>query len=243
MRYAIISDIHANLAALTTMLDELQRQGFDELWCLGDVVDYGPEPHQCIELLRRYQPICVAGNHDLAAIGKIDMADFNPDAVAACAWTAGQLEAEDIAYLEQLPQFIENGEFTLVHGSPREPAREYLVSPGAAGENLPFFQSQFCLVGHSHVPLIFECDESGTCTGYELPEDQPVRLGDKRLIINPGSVGQPRDGDPRAAGAIYDTETGAIEVCRIPYDIQLTQTRMTEHGLPPRLISRLSYGL
>jgi predicted phosphodiesterase len=243
MRFAILADIHANLAAFTAVLDDLRQRGFDELWCLGDVVGYGPEPHQCIELLRQYQPRCVAGNHDWAAIGKIDTAAFNTDAAAACAWTARQLEPEDIAYLEQLPALIETDEFTLVHGSPREPIREYLVSPGVAGENLPLLHTRYCLVGHSHRPLVFECDESGACSGRKLLAGETVVLGENRLIINPGGVGQPRDGDPRAAYAIYDSDTRGVELHRISYDIPLTQARMTEYGLPLRLINRLGLGL
>jgi len=156
VRYAIIADIHANLAAFTAVLDDIARQGgVEEVWCLGDVVGYGPDPHQCIELLRHYDHVCVAGNHDWAAIGKLSLSEFNPDAAAASRWTAQQLSPEDVAYLESLPLVIEKDDFTLVHGSPREPIWEYLLSISAARQNFTYFQSQFCLVGHSHVPLVF----------------------------------------------------------------------------------------
>ena len=156
MRYAIIADIHANLAAFTAVLDDIERRGeVEEVWCLGDVVGYGPDSHQCIELLCRYNHVCIAGNHDWAATGKLSTSDFNPDAATACHWTAQQLTPEDIEYLENLPLVIQRGDFTLVHGSPREPIWEYLLSATSSMENFAYFQSQFCLVGHSHVPLVY----------------------------------------------------------------------------------------
>ncbi len=244
MRYAIIADIHANLAAFTAVLDDIERRGgVEEVWCLGDVVGYGPDPHQCIELLRQYNHVCVAGNHDWAAIGKISTSDFNPEAAAACHWTTQQLSPEDIDYLGSLPLVIERDDFTLVHGSPREPIWEYLLSTSNARENFAYFQSQFCLVGHSHVPLVFEYNEAGTCSFREFPADTEIALAKNRLIINPGGVGQPRDGDPRASYAIYNSETRTIRHYRIPYDIEATQVRMTECRLPVRLVARLSYGM
>jgi len=240
MRYAIIADIHANLVAFTAVLDDIDgRGGVEEVLCLGDVVGYGPDPHQCIELLCRYNHVCVAGNHDWAAIGKLDTSDFNPDAAAACRWTGQQLTPEDIRYLESLPLVIDRGDFTLVHGSPREPVCEYLLSTTSASENFACFQSQFCLVGHSHVPLIFEYSEAGACSLSQFPAEGVVGLAQNRLIINPGGVGQPRDGDPRASYAIYDSEAGTISLYRIPYNIGITQARMVEHGLPVRLVIRI----
>ena len=147
MRYAIVADIHANLAAFTAVLEDIEHRGeVAEIWCLGDIVGYGPDPHQCIELLRQHTQVCVAGNHDWAAVGKINTADFNPDAAAACCWTAQQLNPGDIQYLESLPLVIQKDDFTLVHGSPREPIWEYLVSSRGAEENSAYFETQFCLV-------------------------------------------------------------------------------------------------
>jgi len=244
MRYAIIADIHANLAAFTAVLDDIKRRGgVKEVWCLGDIVGYGPDPHRCIELLRRYSHVCIAGNHDWAAIGKIDTSDFNPDAAAACHWTTQQLCPEDIDYLDSLPLVIQRDSFTLVHGSPREPIWEYLLATSSARENFAYFQSQFCLVGHSHVPLIFEYDEAGACSLNGFPADTVLTLAKNRLIINPGGVGQPRDGDPRASYAIYDSETRTVTCNRVPYDIGLTQARMTKYSLPVHLVARLSYGV
>jgi len=244
MRYAIIADIHANLAAFTAVLDDIElRGGVEEVWCLGDVVGYGPDPHQCIELLCQYKHVCVAGNHDWAAIGKIDTSDFNPDAAAACHWTANQLTPEDIQYLDSLPLVIQKDDFTLVHGSPRDPIWEYLLSTSSAKQNFAYFQSQFCLVGHSHVPLVFECSETDACLVSEFPDGAELTLARNRLIINPGGVGQPRDGNPKASYAIYDSQARSITHYRVPYDIGATQARMVEHGLPMRLVIRLSYGM
>jgi len=243
MRYAIIADIHANLAAFTAVLDDIERRGgAEEIWCLGDVVGYGPDPHQCIELLRQYNHVCVAGNHDWAAIGKLDTSSFNPYAAAACHWTAQQLSPEDIQYLESLPLVIEKDDFTIVHGSPREPIWEYLLSTSNAKENLAYFQSKFCLIGHSHVPLIFRYNETGACSFSQFSPHIGLALGESRMIINPGGVGQPRDGDPRASYAIYDSEAGLISLHRVSYDIDATQAKMVECGLPMPLAARLTYG-
>lgn len=244
MRYAIIADIHANLAAFAAVLDDIERRGgVEEIWCLGDVIGYGPDPHQCIELLRQYKHICIAGNHEWAAIGKIGISEFNPDAAAACRWTAEQLRPEDVKYLSDLPLVRERDEFTLVHGSPREPVWEYLLSVSNARENFAFFQSQFCLVGHSHVPLAFVSDETEGCSLKRLSPNIKLALGKNRLIVNPGSVGQPRDSDPRASYSIYDTEARVATLYRVNYDIGATQAKMTAANLPIRLVARLSFGM
>ncbi len=243
MRYVIIADIHANLTAFQAVLDDIERGGgVEEVWCLGDVVGYGPDPHQCIERLRQCNHVCVAGNHDWAAIGKIDTSEFNPDAAIACRWTAQQLSPEDVEYLENLPLVIYKEDFTLVHGSPREPIWEYLISISSATQNFSYFQSQFCLVGHSHVPLVFRYSETGDCSFSQLLTNVGLVLGKSRLIINPGGVGQPRDGDSRASYAIYDSETRLVKLYRVAYDIDATQVRMVRHNLPMRLVARLSYG-
>lgn len=242
MRYAIMADIHANLAALTAVLGDIeQKGGVDEIWCLGDIVGYGPDPCQCIELLRRYDPVGVAGNHDRAAIGKLDTSYFNPDAATVCRWTARQLSPEDIQYLESLPLTIEKGDFTLVHGGPAEPILEYVISTSIAARNFAFFQSLYCLVGHSHVPDVFR-DDGGSCLSLPFSPGIGMVLGKRRMIINPGGVGQPRDGDPRASYAIYESEGSIIRLYRIPYDISATQDKMMQAGLPVHLVTRLQAG-
>jgi len=244
MRYAIIADIHANLTAFNAILEDIETQGaVDKFWCLGDVVGYGPDPHECIELLRQTNHVCVAGNHDWAAIGKISTAYFNPDAAEATQWTADQLSTSDSRYLEKLPLVIEEEEFTLVHGSPREPIWEYIISVGIARENFTRFTSRYCLAGHSHIPQVFILDEDGNCSVNAFSENIKLVPGRNRLIINPGGVGQPRDGDPRASYAIYDNEANTVMLRRVPYDIKATQDRMVKHGLPMRLVARLDYGM
>jgi diadenosine tetraphosphatase ApaH/serine/threonine PP2A family protein phosphatase len=242
MRYAILGDIHSNLAALEAVLQDLDiRGGFDQVWCLGDVVGYGPEPHRCIELLQQYSHMCIAGNHDWAAVGSIDVSDFNPDAAQACRWTEQSMSVEDKEYLEYLPAILSRDEFTLVHGSPREPVWEYLLSVGQAVDNFKYFNTGFCLIGHSHIPLLFE-QLGDTVIPQDFPDGAALTLGKNRLIINPGSVGQPRDHDPRASYVLYNSETGTVHHYRVEYDISATQVRMQQEGLPEFLIHRLSQG-
>ncbi len=243
MRHAILADIHGNLVAFEAVLQHIKRQGgVDELWCLGDIVGYGPQPRECIQLLREYDHISIAGNHDLAAIDKIDISDFNPNAAAACLWTADQLDAESVTYLDNLPMTLRRSDFTLVHGSPRQPVWEYLLSESSARCSLAHFQTKFCLVGHSHIPLCFVCFADGSCSLRELRPELGLAADDYRLIINPGSVGQPRDGDPRASYVVHDAETGVLYHYRVPYDIATVQQRMVENGLPLHLALRLIYG-
>lgn len=242
MRYLILADIHSNLVAFKAVLDDVDSKGgFDKIWCLGDVVGYGPQPHECIELLCRYNHICVAGNHDWAAVNQIDTSDFNSDAANANHWTARQLTGEDVDYLQYLPPSLCENDFTLSHGSPREPIWEYILSAGTAADNFDVFLTPFCLIGHSHIPVIFESFENDVFH-QEFSDNSALTLGKNRLIINPGSVGQPRDNDPRASYALYDSEAKIIYHHRIQYDILITQERMRQVGLPEFLISRLSHG-
>ena len=243
MRCAIVADIHANLDAFKAVLLDVKEQGdVEEIWCLGDIIGYGPDPHQCIELLRQTNHIGVAGNHDLAAIGEIDTHQFNPDAVAASSWTSRQLIPQDVVYIKELPLVIERDDFTLVHGSPREPIWEYVLSLSSASENFAYFKSKYCLVCHTHVPAVFKLGKGGACSFSKFSPESAVGLGEERLIINPGSVGQPRDGDPRASYAIYDSQAGQIKLRRVPYDIAATQAKMVEQRLPIRLVARLTRG-
>jgi len=242
MRYAIIADIHGNLTAFKAVLNDLEKNGgFDRIWCLGDTVGYGPEPDGCIELLKQYNHVCVAGNHDWAAIGNIDTGDFNEDAAQANRWTSSQLNPFDKDYLSSLKLTVVEDSFTLAHGSPREPIWEYLLSTKSALENFNYFETSFCLVGHSHIPLIFEKDKDGVNL-QELSDGTAIHLDENRLIINPGSVGQPRDNDPRASYAIYDDTSRTIYHFRVEYNVKETQQKMIEAGLPEFLVQRLSHG-
>jgi len=240
MRYAILADIHGNLDAFEAVLRDIDdKGGADELWCLGDVVGYGPDPAECIALLRRHTHICVAGNHDWAAIGKIDICDFNPHAAEACRWTGGRLAPGDIEYLEGLPLRLERGDFTIVHGSPREPIWEYVMSVHEAEANFDCYDTKHCLIGHSHVPAVFELSDN-SCSIEEMVAS--LRLGEHRLMVNVGSVGQPRDGDPRASYAVYDAGDQVIYHNRIEYDVARVQQRMVSLGLPRFLAERLGHG-
>ncbi|MCL4394700.1 MAG: metallophosphatase family protein [Chloroflexi bacterium] len=243
MRILLVSDIHANLVALDTVLTEAHP--FDQVWCLGDVVGYGPEPNACIKRLRTFDLLCLAGNHDWAALGKLDLEEFNPDARFAAIWTRDQLSPANLDWLRALPDRVptQAERFTLVHGSPRYPIWEYVLTPAVARTNFDYFETPVCLMGHTHVPVVYRYQPGDqNATAHTLAENTPFLLSDERMMINPGSVGQPRDGDPRAAYAILDLDALTLTHYRVEYDIAATQARMERFGLPPRLISRLSYG-
>jgi diadenosine tetraphosphatase ApaH/serine/threonine PP2A family protein phosphatase len=245
MRYLIISDIHANLAALAAVLADADGS-FDFVWCLGDVVGYGPNPNECIERLRDLPHFSLAGNHDWASLGKLDLTSFNNDARIASVWTQGELTPSSRAYLEKRPTHsIQEDMFTLAHASPRQPVWEYVLDPLIARRNFAYFETPFCLVGHTHIPIIFHqsSGDFGGCTTISPPYNGPVYLeSEGRMIINPGSVGQPRDGNPLASYAILDTSAMTWEHRRVAYAIEITQERMRARELPPRLIERLQYG-
>ena len=243
MRALIVSDVHSNLAAFEAVIADAEgRGGFDEIWSLGDLVGYGPEPSECVELLRSYSHRAVVGNHDLAAIGELSLEQFNPYAAAANRWTAEQLTREQAQFIGAQPLTLEIDEFTLAHGSPRNPIWEYVVTVEAAIGCFTHIDTYWCLVGHSHMPFL--CVPRGTADAAFMgfPEGREVRLDDDAVVINPGSVGQPRDGDARASYLVYDDATQTVEHRRVEYDIAATQAKMRRHGLPDYLIERLAVG-
>jgi diadenosine tetraphosphatase ApaH/serine/threonine PP2A family protein phosphatase len=241
LRYLVISDIHANLAALEAVLAD--TPSYDEVWCLGDIVGYGPKPNECVERLRELPHHSLAGNHDWAALGRIDLSTFNLDARVANAWTQSELTTVSRAFLETLPIQAEIDGFTLAHASPREPVWEYVLDARQAYANLDHFSTTFCLVGHSHVPVVFRAnDDRRRCDTLLGPFSGPLELGDERAIINPGSVGQPRDGDARASYALLDTDAHTWEYRRVGYPVEITQELMRARGLPRRLVERLALG-
>jgi diadenosine tetraphosphatase ApaH/serine/threonine PP2A family protein phosphatase len=244
VRIQVISDIHSNLEALEAVLQHAQQHGpIREVWCLGDIVGYGPNPRECIAIVQEKATVCIAGNHDLGAIGKIGLETFNAVAATACRWTGQQLTPGEQAFLNALEPKTRRGEFTLAHGSPREPIWEYVVSIGTALASFSHFQTEYCLVGHSHIPFLCAKDPRlQNCHFYELPSEDIVVLGAERLILNPGSVGQPRDGNPKASYLIYDTELRAVAHHRVDYPIATTQEKILKAGLPQQLAERLSYG-
>jgi len=242
MRILVISDIHANLTAFETVLHHAQDD-WDFVWCLGDVVGYGPDPNECVELLKSLPHVCLAGNHDWAALGRLDVRTFNPDARRAVEWTIDTLTDENIGFLEALPVTIVLGDYTLVHASPREPVWEYILEPLVAALNFPHFETPYCFVGHTHTPVIYELiADNGDTRAREPNYGAPHALNGQRQIINPGSVGQPRDHNPNSAYGILDLKTGIFEHRRIPYDISDVQDRMRSYDMPERLITRLSHG-
>ncbi|HNR95662.1 MAG: phosphodiesterase [Chloroflexi bacterium ADurb.Bin180] len=241
MRYLILSDIHGNLPAFEAVLADAGQ--FDQIWCLGDIIGYGPQPNECIARLRQFAHSCVAGNHDWAAINKLDISAFNPEARKACLWTREQLTPEHWEYIERLPEKLVEGNFTLVHGSPRYPIWEYMTHPSVAAANLACYDTAYCLFGHTHIPVVYVDNGSPRETEtLTMPIGQAVLLPDQRWLINPGGVGQPRDGDPRAAYLIYDQETNMLQQRRVEYPIEETQRLMAVRHLPDRLAARLLFG-
>jgi predicted phosphodiesterase len=239
MRLAVLSDIHANLAALDAVCDELGT--VDEIWVLGDIVGYGPQPNEVIRRLQELGARAVTGNHDGAAIGTVDASWFNPDAQAAIQWTTTVLDQNARAYLAVLPEVRRDGELTAVHGSPREPIWEYITDAAIAAANMTAFETRHCLYGHTHLPVIYRSDGIHM-TVVPATTAAPIALDARRALINPGSVGQPRDGNRDASYLILDTEVGVAEFHRVRYDVGLTQRLMREVGLPRWLAERLAIG-
>jgi diadenosine tetraphosphatase ApaH/serine/threonine PP2A family protein phosphatase len=243
MRIAIVSDIHANLAALDAVLEHAGP--VDRVWCLGDTVGYGPQPGECIDRLRSLDTVWVAGNHERAATGAMTTEDFNANAAAAALWTRDRLSAEHRAFLDALPETALEGEFTLVHGTLRWPLWEYLFDEDTALAHLSLQQTRYSFVGHTHVPAVVveQPDAPAGCEMRRLHDGESIDLaGERRLVFNPGSVGQPRDGDRRASYGEMDTKAGTFTLRRVEYDIPATQGLMRDAGLPAWLIERLEIG-
>lgn len=242
MRVLVISDIHANLTAFQAVLNDA-KGAWDFVWCLGDVVGYGPDPNECVDLLRSLPHLCLAGNHDWAALGRLDIRTFNADARKAVTWTTETLREDNLDYLAALPTTFVLGSYTLVHGSPREPVWEYILDPLIATLNFPHFETPYCLVGHTHTPVVFEMvSDRGDTEAYPPAYKRGRRLNGQRQIINPGSVGQPRDSNPQASYGLLDVENAIFEHRRVAYDISDVQKRMAAVDLPDRLIIRLEHG-
>ena len=241
MRVAVISDIHANLHALETVLAALDAERPDELWCLGDLVGYGPKPNECCALVQARAAVCLCGNHDLGVLGTIDLAEFSGDAGMAAAWTRGVLEDGARTFLAGLEPAGKAAGVALFHGSARDPVWEYVLSDEAATATLQRTEEPLVLVGHSHAALQVALRDTGL-TGGLAPEGTALELSGARWLLNPGSVGQPRDGDRRAAYLVLDLAARRASFHRVAYDIELTQAEMRDAGLPEPLAARLSVG-
>jgi diadenosine tetraphosphatase ApaH/serine/threonine PP2A family protein phosphatase len=242
MRVLVISDIHSNLEALSaTLADAEQFGGFEFVWALGDLVGYGPDPGGCIDRLRQLPLLALAGNHDLAAVGRIGTEEFNSNAAAAVRWTARQLGPEQSTWLAALPSTAREAEFSLAHGSLHDPVWHYLYSPLDATLHFQHQSTAYGLVGHTHVPQVF-FDTPSVPSQHLLTDGETLVFAARRCVINPGSVGQPRDGDPRAAYALLDTEALSLDFHRVDYEVATTQAKIRASGLPEYLAARLSYG-
>jgi len=241
MRIAVFSDIHANLAALESVLEAIDAETPDALWCLGDLIGYGPKPNECTAVVRERADVCLCGNHDLGILGTIDLSEFSGDAGFAARWTKEVLEPDARAFLETLEPTGRADGVALYHGSARDPVWEYVLSGDAAYATLRLTQEQIVLVGHSHVALEVRLHELLVEGGLAAAGTR-LDLADARWVMNPGSVGQPRDGDPRAAWMMLDLDGQHAEFRRVDYDIERTQAEMRAVGLPEPLVSRLATG-
>lgn len=242
MRTLILSDVHANLTALDAVLED--AGSLDRVWCLGDLVGYGPDPNECIERIRSLPGMqCVKGNHDAAILGEIPIRAFNREARASLTWLEAELTTANKDWLAGLDVQLTLDQVTLAHGSPRNPVWEYIMDLGSARENMSCFKTQVCLVGHTHLPSSYKLDgsTSQSIRHDALTEGEPVKT-DQKCILNPGSVGQPRDNDPRPAYLLYDDEMELWVFKRIAYDVRQVQDRILAAGLPKRHAYRLAEG-
>lgn len=240
-RVGIFSDIHGNLQALVSVLAELEAHEVDGLICCGDVVGYGGNPNECVELLRERKIPTIAGNHDYAALALIDITYFNEVAKRAILWTRQTLKPENEEFLRELPLTLDAAEMLFVHASPKSPeAWNYIITMGDARQNFKHYGQRMCFIGHSHTPFIVE-HEDGSLASLE---NQVVNLREGcRYLVNVGSVGQPRDRNPDACSCVYDREARSLQILRSKYDMARAQDEIRGQGLPIELAERLAYGL
>jgi diadenosine tetraphosphatase ApaH/serine/threonine PP2A family protein phosphatase len=242
MQVAIVSDIHGNRHAFEAVLDDVRSTDARELWCLGDVVGYGADPDDCCALARRHAAVCLAGNHDLAVTGELPLDEFSRGAALAARWTQEVIADEHLDWLRSLrPQGAEDG-VGLYHASPRDPVWEYVLSSLLAELCLDAAPQRLCLVGHSHVALSFQRPEGEPATGTARRGGEAADLGAGEWLLNPGSVGQPRDGDARAAWLLLDTTGWRAQWRRIEYDVAGAAAAIRAARLPDSLAERLEYG-
>ncbi len=243
MRYAIISDIHANLEALQAVLDDIDKNKIDEVLCLGDIVGYGANPNECVELVSERCRVCIKGNHDAAALDILSTLQFNINAKIAIEWTVKELKTKNLNFLSALPVHETINDITLVHSTPYEPGMWYYISSlEEAAFNFKHFSTPVCFTGHTHLPMIVEMDSSGDTYLNKKKEVAIENNAGSRILVNVGSVGQPRDRNPKSSYGIFDSEKNHFHYRRVAYDIEKTQAKMRKIKMPEFLINRLSEG-
>jgi diadenosine tetraphosphatase ApaH/serine/threonine PP2A family protein phosphatase len=242
MLIALLSDVHGNRPAFEAVLDDVDSAGAEEIWCLGDLVGYGAQPDECVALARERCNLSLAGNHDLVVTGEIPISDFSTSAAAAARWTQETIAEDTMAYLKGLAPADPSREPALYHASPRDPVWEYVLSGWQADECMDLMEGRVAAVGHSHVALWFHRDEPGKVAGSPAEADLERDLSDGEWLVNPGGVGQPRDGDPRAAWLLLDTDTWKATWRRVEYPIDEAARAIEEAGLPRVLAERLYSG-
>ena len=242
MRIAVISDIHGNRPALEAVLAEVDDAGVDRIWCLGDIVGYGAEPDACCERTRERADVCLAGNHDLGVRGDLPLDEFSRGAAVAAEWTREVIDPDHLEWLRGLEPQLLDREVGLYHASPRDPVWEYVLSTLLAELCFDAQPERVCLIGHSHVALAFMREEGKPATGEACPQGTALDLSEAEWLVNPGSVGQPRDGDPRAAWLVLDTAAWTASYRRTPYDIAAAAAAIRAARLPDSLAERLEYG-
>ena len=242
MRIALVSDVHGNLPAFEAVLAAANLSGVDEIWCLGDLVGYGAQPDECVELARETCDLCLAGNHDLVVTGDLDIADFSSSAAAAAIWTQENIGTEALSFLRGLSASLDGREIGLWHASPRDPVWEYVLSTWQADECMDLMEPRVGSVGHSHIALWFRRDAGGQVNGAPAKADFEQDLSEGEWLLNPGGVGQPRDGDPRAAWLLLDTEAWSAQWRRVEYPIEKAAAAIEKAGLPKVLAERLYTG-
>jgi diadenosine tetraphosphatase ApaH/serine/threonine PP2A family protein phosphatase len=242
MRIALLSDVHGNLPAFQAVLGDVEDQAVEETWCLGDLVGYGAQPDECVELARERCDLTLAGNHDLVVTGEIPITDFSSSAAAAARWTQETISERTMSFLKGLAAADTTREPALYHASPRDPVWEYVLSTWQADECMDLMEARVGAVGHSHVALWFQRDGEGQVSGATAEAGLELDLSQGHWLVNPGGVGQPRDGDPRAAWLLLDTSTWMANWRRVEYPIDEAARAIEEAGLPRVLAERLYSG-
>ena len=240
----MISDIHSNRHALETVLGAVDATGVDQVWCLGDMVGYGAEPDACTALIRERSSVCLVGNHDLAVLGALDISTFSDAAAAAVEWTRGNVGEQTLEFLASLGPTASQAGVGLFHASPRDPIWEYVLSADQAEAGFEAQEERVGLIGHSHISLFFvrAPGARGYPQGAQAADGAELEIGEGDWLLNPGSVGQPRDGDPRAAWLELDTETWVARYHRVEYDVEGAAAAIVAAGLPGLLAERLEVG-